>query len=94
MTELQEKIYNGKILTEEELRESSLECDIVTTEYGENRRWSRSARTIIKINDKLFCIEWDQGLTEYQEDHFGEQPYEVEEIENVVVVKNYVMKKL
>lgn len=31
MTELEEKIYNGKILTEEELRESLLECDIVTT---------------------------------------------------------------
>lgn len=92
MTELEEKIYNGEYLTEKELRTAIFECDEITTEYGENLRWSRPASTIIKIKDKLFCIEWEQGLTECQEDYFEEQPYEVEEVEDIIVVKNYIRK--
>lgn len=92
MTELEEKIYNGEYLTEKELRTAVFECDEVTTEYGENRRWSRSVSTIIKIKDKLFCIDWEQGLTECQDNYFEEQPYEVEEVEHTIVVKEYVKK--
>lgn len=92
MTELEKKIYNGEHLTERELREAVFECDEVTTEYGENFRWSRSARTIIKIKDKLFCIKWEEGLTECQDNYFEEQPYEVEEVERTIVVKKYIPK--
>lgn len=92
MTELEEKIYNGKHLTEAELENAVYECDVISTEYGENRRWNRFVRSIIKIEDKLFCIEWEEGLTEYQIDYFDDQPYEVEEAEETIVVKKYIPK--
>lgn len=48
------------------------------TEYGEKRRWSRSAITYCKFRDKFYACEWDQGLIEMQEDEwYGDQPYEV-----------------
>lgn len=92
MDELERKIYNGEELTEDELNEAVFNLNEVTTKYGENGRWSRYAETIIKIEDKLFCIEWEQGLTEYQENCFEYQPYEVEEKTEVVERKYYVRK--
>lgn len=93
MNDLERKIYNGEHLSERELEDAVMELEEVTTEYGENRRWSRSASTIIKINDKLFCIDWEQGLTESQESYFHDQPYEVEEKTIVTTTKVYVRKK-
>ena len=92
MTELEEKIYNGIKLTSKELEEAILECEEVTTEYGRNMRWSRPVSTIIRIKDKLFCIEWEEGLTECQDNYFEYQPYEVEEKERVIIIKNYIKK--
>ena len=35
-------------------------------------------------------LEWDQGLTEMQEDEwFGEQPYEVIPVEKTVIIKTW-----
>lgn len=90
MDELEEKIYNGEHLSESELIDAVFECNEVDTVYGENNRWSRYVSTIIKIKDKLFCIDWEQGLTELQPDYFENQPYEVKEVEETVVVKKYV----
>lgn len=92
MSEIEEKIYNGEILTKAELCEAIFDCEEVDTQYGENRRWSRSVSTIIKIKDKLFCINWEQGLTECQENEFYDQPYEVEEKTKIVEEKCYVRK--
>ena len=93
MNELEEKIYNGEHLTEQELMDAAECCEEVCTTYGENRRWTRSARTIIKVKDKLFCIEWEQGLTEIQENEYYNQPYEVEEKTRVIEKKYYVRKE-
>lgn len=49
--------------------------------------------TIIRIKDKLFAIDWDRGLTEYQEDSFSEQPYEVEKKTRVITETYYEKKK-
>lgn len=92
MTELEEKIYNGEHLTESELENAIYECDVIDTKYGKNERWTRPASSIIKIKDKLFCIDWEEGLTEYQFNSFDNQPYEVEEVERTIVVKNYIKK--
>lgn len=93
MEELEEKIYNGEHLTAEEISEALFSLDEVETKYGENRRWSRSARTIIKVKDKLFCIEWEEGLTEIQENEYYNQPYEVEEKTRVIEEKYYIRKE-
>lgn len=90
MNKLEEKIYNGEHLSESELVDAVFGCNEVDTVYGENYRWSRYVSTIIKIKDKLFCIDWEQGLTELQPDSFECQPYEVKEVEETVVVKKYV----
>ena len=82
------KIENKEPLTEQELRDLVSEYD-VETEYGDNRRWTRSVNTIVKLCDRYFSIEWEEGLTEYQESEFYNQPYEVrkeEEVKTIVVV--------
>ena len=71
------KLDNGEELTERECLDMAYEFDIENN-YGDNRRWSRYVKTICKLNDRYFAIEWDQGLTEMQPDECYEQPYEVE----------------
>lgn len=92
MTELEEKIYKGIELSEGELSEVIFECNVVDESYGENGRWNRDVSSIIKIEDKLFCLDWSQGLTECQFDLFENQPYEVEEKERTIVEKYYIRK--
>jgi hypothetical protein len=70
------KIDNNERLTEKEL--STLVCGYeVDSEYGDNRRWSRAVTTIVKLGERHFAIDWDEGLTEYQDNEFYNQPYEV-----------------
>lgn len=60
------------------------------TEYGEKRRWSRSAITYCEFRGKFYVCEWDQGLTECQEDEwYGDQPYEVIPGEKTVVIRTW-----
>lgn len=44
---------------------------------GENRRWSRTNTVITEINGRFFKIEYEEGLTECQEDTYYNQPVEV-----------------
>lgn len=73
--ELLKKIDSSEELTDREIREV-LEYE-VESEYGENRRWSRSVTTISKIGERYFMTEWEEGLTECQQNTYGEQPEEV-----------------
>lgn len=72
-----QKIDNCENLTEKELSTLVYEYEVETS-HGENRRWSRTNTTIVKIKDRFFSIDWEQGLTEVQEDEFYNQPFEVE----------------
>lgn len=84
------KIDNGEKLTEAEIRTFAQEYGNETT-YGENMRWVRSASTVVPVGDRLFMVDWCEGLTECQENEFFEQPYEVErhETEKVITVVTY-----
>ena len=74
--EMLEKIDNGDNLTEKEL--SRLVCDFeIDREEGHNRRWTRSVKTIVRLGKRYFAIDWEEGLTECQENEFYHQPYEV-----------------
>lgn len=90
--ELLNKIDNGIELSEKELKMLVWEYEIDAS-YGENRRWSRSVTTIVQLGDRYFAIEWEEGLTEMQENEFYEQPYEVEKTEKTVVVTEWKAKK-
>lgn len=77
--ELLKKIDSGEELNTSELYDIIFEFE-VENEKGENRRWLRSVRTISKIGDRYFAINWEQGLTECQENEYYEQPIEVEKV--------------
>ena len=86
-------VNKGIGLDEKELFNLVLDYGI-ETKYGENRRWTRSAYTIVELCHKYFRIDWEEGLTEGQENEFYCQPYEVEkhEYEKTITVKEWVKK--
>ena len=88
--ELLKKIDSGEKLKKNDIREV-LEYE-VESEYGDNRRWSRSVTTISQIGDRYFSTNWDEGLTEYQENEYYEQPVEVEKntYEKTITVTEWV----
>lgn len=75
------KIDSDINLSEEELNSLRWEFDEVEKMCEENRRWSRSVRSIIKIKNRYFALDWEEGLTELQENEFYNQPIEVEKTE-------------
>lgn len=88
------KLESNIPLTESEINDFIWTFEEVYREEGEDRRWFRSILSVHKVNDKLFAVEWEQGLTENQENEFRKQPYEVElKTEEIVITKTTVVKK-
>lgn len=82
MSEIIEKLYKGEELNESEIQQLTWDdvegSEVFDIRYNnELNRWSRYVRTIIKIGDDFWCIDWDQGLTEYQESSYHNQPFKV-----------------
>ena len=48
--------------------------------------------TIFKVANRFFAIDWEQGLTECQENFYNEQPYEVEPHDKVITITEWVKK--
>ncbi|MCM1259647.1 MAG: hypothetical protein NC182_01725 [Prevotella sp.] len=89
-----EKFDNGEEFTEEELSDLTWQFAEEETIYGENGSWTREATTIFKIDDRYFALEWEEGLTECQENEFYDQPYEVVlELKTEVITKKIWNKK-
>lgn len=83
---IEEKILNNEKLTEYELRDCAWGnvgeyIDEIELDSG---RWTQGMQTIFKINEQLYCIYWERGLTECQDNEYWEQPYKVERKEEVV----------
>lgn len=91
--EFLEKYDSGYEFSESEMIEL-LESK-VEQEYGENLRWVRAVSSICQVGNRYFCLEWYQGLTEYQENEFYDQPYEVikKEYEKTITVTEWVKKE-
>jgi len=88
------KIKEGEKLGESDLKRLVMEFDEVYRETGENRRWSRTVLSVLDINGELYALEWEEGLTESQENEFYEQPYPVKlETKEVTVKKTFIVKK-
>ena len=89
-TELLLKIDSGKSLTEEEIRNLIYDYEIECIP-GEHGRWTQTIESICKLNNRYFSVYWEQGLTEYQEDEFYEQPVEVQltEYPKVITVREW-----
>lgn len=100
----EEKYYNehfdelmvNKILTHEDLTDRELSELVygyaVETDYGENRRWTRTNTTVVKLLGRYFSVDWEEGLTEYQENEFYNQPIEVEKktYEKTITVTEWI----
>ena len=73
-----QKLERGIQLTDDELEDFVLYGNEVYRDNGEFGRWSRHVSSVIADdNGQLWCVEWEEGLTEMQDDGFYEQPYKV-----------------
>lgn len=52
-------------------------------------RWSRPASLIFIYNNEFFRIDYDEGLTEYQEDYNFSQPYRVQKTEKQITITEW-----
>lgn len=95
------KIDNNEPLTEDELK--ALVCENynvsrsqgeVARMIGDSGRWTKTVSSVIELCGRYFEIDWEQGLTESQENEFLEQPYEVElrTSEKIMEVYEWVKK--
>jgi hypothetical protein len=93
---LLEKIDSGEKLSERELKTLVFECNEEERIEGDDRRWQRSIKSIIKFENRYFAISWEQGLTENQEDDFYNQPYEVTKktYEKTITVTDWIKKEI
>ena len=87
-----EKIDKNEKLTERELseiREYSIEDD-----EGDEGRWVRHMTSIVEMCGRFFELNWSRGLTEYQENEFYDQPFEVVKstYEKTITVTEWVAK--
>lgn len=82
---------NSIYLTANEAREQIYEGEVVETIIGEKLRWGTYKKTIVKIEDKFYCIEWVESATEFQEDEINEDEYP-EVIQKETVIKVWVDK--
>lgn len=89
-----QKIDNNEELTTNEIRDLVCEGNIIEEIPGENRRWTRTVKSIIELEGRYFLIAWEQGLTENQPNEYYNQPYEVVcgEYKKVVDVKKWIPK--
>lgn len=87
-----EKIDNGEKLSESELRE--LCEDAFQDDVGEQHRWTQTITSYVDLKNggRTFAVEWERALTEMQENGYYKQPYEVEEVEEIVRVHQWVKK--
>lgn len=80
--------------TEEQVRDcvfGGFDGTVVETIQGDDRRWSRTNRTIIEKDGKFYALFWEEGLTENQDNEFEEQDAkEVRPIDTVVTKKTWV----
>ena len=87
------KIDNKENLKEQELREIMINYEIERKEH-DNRRWTRTVESILEMCNRNFCLIWEEGLTECQENEFYEQPFEVvkKEYEKTITVTEWIQK--
>ena len=75
---LMDMVDSGKTLDEDQIRRLLYSMRKVDEEVGENRRWYRDVKTYLQTYDgRYLCVEWEEGLTELQDDSYESQPYEV-----------------
>lgn len=80
--------------TEKELMDMMFFLDEVDRKEGEDLRWVKPITSIFEICGRFFAIDWYKGLTEYQNNEYDEQPYEVTKHTKQITVTEWVRKEL
>lgn len=87
------KIDAGERLTRGEIADMVFDDGLrYDEERGHAGRWTQAMATYLRMRDgRFFCIEWEKGLTEYQENEYPCQPYEVvpHDVEKVVTERTW-----
>lgn len=92
---LEEKLQLGQELTNEEIENMCYNYKTIYEEYGEKHRWYVDVLTVVEISKiGLFAIEWQQGLTEREENFYENQPYKCNLKEKEVIVKQTFVEKI
>lgn len=93
--EFLDKYDSGAKFTEQEIRDAIWDFhQVEEIEHG-HRRWTESMTTIVQVADRFFKIDWERGLTEYQENEYWDQPVEVtpHEYEKTITVRDWIEVK-
>lgn len=91
---IEEKLKDKDDLSEREIANLVYEYPAVYEEEGDESRWSRFIQTVVEVGDKNYLINWQRGLTEYQENTFLEQPKEcILKEEEVIVTRTVICSK-
>jgi hypothetical protein len=71
--ELINKLNNREKLSGSDIRELIWGFGEHERIQGDDRRWSRTNKSIIEMGGKLWSVYWEEGLTECQDNEFGAQ---------------------
>lgn len=94
MEEIYKKLQNKEMLSEEEIESLVWDSEQVYEEAGKDHRWQKEMFTVVKVENKFYGICWMKGLTEYQENEYYEQPFEVGCENKTEVVKKEIWKPI
>lgn len=85
------KIDTGENLSEEDIRELVFGYQVDKIKHGSGR-WTQTIESIVELCGRTFRIMWEQGLTEYQENEFYNQPVEVKKhtYEKTITVTEWI----
>lgn len=87
-----QKIDKGEPLTEREIKAVCFEMHQIEETVHDSGRWTSFVSTVVEMCGRKFCVDWQRGLTEMQENVFYDQPYEVKEhtYEKTITVTEWV----
>lgn len=91
---IEEKLEDGDYLTEDEIEQLCWDYPCAYQEEDDSGRWTTFMVTVVEVNGKLYAINWQKGLTEYQENSYDEQPYECELVEEEVTITKTTIQEV
>lgn len=87
--EVVRKIKDKEQFSEDEMAQMTWRLTELDRQYEDNRRWSRYCTLILLAHGRYIALDYDEGLTEYQENEYYEQPYFVKPMKKMIEVNFY-----
>ena len=85
------KIDNNEQLTEDEVEELLYSDNIIDSVHMDTYDWTEMVHSIVQLGGRTFCIYWQRGLTESQDNLFEPQiPVEVKRVKKMIETTEWV----